>query len=227
MELHTKTINNFFNKFPFIQKKQTHAIDYIFFENIIPKAISARVEQAIEPSNLNIFEGFNLGENELKHCSVLSWFLNPSANHSQGELFLNTFLKKYNIKDINKYTKGGYFQVKTEDNFASNGRVDITISSNDFWFIIEAKILAPEQDKQISRYRNILDQKSQLFGIPQERCKLFYLTVDGKESSSGEEDFRITWQEISGILMSFATKCQNKYISSTAIQYSKYINNYI
>lgn len=163
----------------------------------------------------------------MKHCSILSWFFNPSANHCQGELFLNTFLEKYDIKDLKKFTDGGYFQVTTEDNFASNGRVDIIISSNDFCFIIEAKILAPEQDKQIKRYNNILKQKTKIFGIPSERCKLFYLTIEGKKPSSGKADFCITWREISGILTVFATKSNNEYISLTAKQYAKYIRNYL
>lgn len=227
MELKTSMLKNFFDKYPFVQNHQSHAIDYIFFEKIIPKAIYAKAERSKRPPNLNIFEGFNLGENELKHCSILSWFLNPNANHCQGELFLNIFLEKYKLEEVKKYTNGGYFQVTTEDNFASNGRVDIIVSSNDFCIIIEAKILAPDQGEQIKRYRNILKQKTQIFSIPSQRCKLFYLTMDGKQASSGKADFCITWHEISEILMSFASNTKSEYVSLTAKQYANYIRKYL
>lgn len=220
-------LNDFFNKYPFKEIKQSHSIDYDFFENIIPKAICAKSERSVTPPSLNIFEGFNLGENELKHCSMLSWFFNPNANHCQGELFFNKFLEKYNIEGVKEFSNGGYFNVKTEDNFSSNGRVDIIISSNHFCFIIEAKIFASDQDHQIERYNNILNQKSEIFGIPQDRCKLFYLTIDGKEPSSGKVDFCITWKEISAILNNFSDSCKNEYVSLTALQYANYIHKHL
>lgn len=52
-------LNDFFNKYPFKQIKQSHSIDCNFFENIIPKAISAKSEHSVTPPSLNIFEGFN------------------------------------------------------------------------------------------------------------------------------------------------------------------------
>ena len=224
------TINNiksFFKDYPFGESKRPNAIDYVFFEKTIPKVISAKLERSISPPGLNIFEGFNLGENELKHCSVLSWFLNPRSNHCQGQLFLDSLLKKYGFTDIMKYTDGGYFTVSTEDNYSEQGRVDITISNDNFWFIIEAKISASEQNNQITRYNNILSQKSQIFGIPKSRCKLFYLTRDGEQPTTGVADVCISWKGISEVLVTFASHCKNEYVSLTAMQYARYIQNNI
>lgn len=218
-----ETINSFFEKFPFQQKKQFKKIDYQFFEALIPKILSAKQDYSINPPNLNIFDGFNIGKNELKHCSLLAWFFNPGGNHSQGELFFNCFLKKFEIKEILQYSQGGYFTVSTEDNYSEQGRVDISVYNKNFWFIIEAKIIANEQDDQIERYNDILSQKSMALGIPRSMCKIFFLTTDGRNPDSGKADFNVRWKDIAEVLQDFATYCKNEYILSTARQYSNFI----
>jgi hypothetical protein len=223
----TETLNSFFRKFPFKEERQLKTIDFRFFEKAIPKIIFDKLNRSTSPPNLNIFEGMNIGNNELKHCSLLSWFLNPSANHCQGQLFLELFLHKFKVKDAIKYINGGYFTVSTEDNFAEQGRVDIIISSSDFWFIIEAKILANEQTDQIARYNDILIKKSRVLGIPKSRCKLFFLTRDGRKSTTGIADYCISWKEIAEILNSYSSHCNNEYVSLTAKQYSKFITTNI
>jgi len=218
-----ETINSFFDKFPFKQEKQFKKIDYQFFEALIPKILSVKQDYSINPPNLNIFDGFNIGKNELKHCSLLAWFFNPGGNHSQGELFLNCFLKKFEVKEILQYTQGGYFTVSTEDNYSEQGRVDISIYNKSFWLIIEAKIMANEQDDQIERYNEILNKKSMALGIPRSMCKIFFLTTDGRNPDSGKADFNVRWKDIAEVLQNFATYCKNEYILSTAMQYSNFI----
>ena len=131
------------------------------------------------------------------------------------------------MAEIKEYIADGYFQVLTEDDFAHNGRVDIIISNSDFCFIVEAKILAPDQDEQMQRYSSILEQQTKTFKIPAKRCKLFYLTVDGKQPSSGYADFCITWHQMAGILNTFETKSNNKFISAIAKQYADYIRKHL
>lgn len=227
MALNQERLNSFFKGFPFCKKVRPKVIDFHFFETAIPKIISDKLNLSISPPNLNIFEGFNLGENELKHCSVLSWFLNPRANHCQGQLFLDIFLKEFGMNDLAEYIKGGYFSVSTEDTYSENGRVDITISSSQFWIIVEAKISANEQSDQISRYQDILEKKSQALGIPMSRCKLIFLTRDGRNPLSGESDFSISWKDISRVLNTFSSICNNEYVSLTAKQYANFITTHI
>ena len=227
MATSAETINSFFEKFPFKQNKQFKTIDYQFFESSIPKILSDKQIHSIYPPNLNIFEGFNLGKHELKHCSLLAWFFNPGGNHSQGQLFLYCFLEKFELREISKYTQEGYFTVSTEDSYSEQGRVDITIYSKNFWLIIEAKVFANEQDDQIERYNEILNNKSIALGIPRSMCKIFFLTVDGRNPISGKADFCVSWKDIAEVLQNFSTKCKNDYISSTAMQYSKFIISYL
>ncbi|MBW2185164.1 MAG: PD-(D/E)XK nuclease family protein [Deltaproteobacteria bacterium] len=169
----------FFNNFPFFPKTHHGNIDFEYFEKLIPRIISDKQERSKTTPNVNIFEGFNLGYNELKHCNVLSWFLDPSGNHYQGQLFFEIFLEFFGLESIKTCIDGGYYNVRTEDNFSEQGRVDITISNSQFWFIIEAKILADEQPDQIGRYNDILNKKTQILDIPKSRCKLFFLTIEG------------------------------------------------
>jgi len=220
-------LETFFNKFPFTEKTQHENIDFRYFQKLIPKIISDKQIRSKTTPNLNIFEGFNLGYNELKHCNVLSWFLDPSANHCQGQLFLEIFLESFGLESIKAYINGGYYNVSTEDNFSEQGRVDITVSNSQFCFIIEAKILAGEQSDQIGRYNDILDKKSQILDIPKSRCKLFFLTREATAPETGKADYCISWKDIAKILISFSERCKNQYVSLTAIQYSNFIKNNI
>lgn len=217
------TINSFFEEFPFKQKRQLQKIDFQFFETLVPKILSDKQNYAINSPNLNIFDGFNIGKDELKHCSLLAWFFNPSGNHGQGELFLECFLRKFEVKEILQYTGGGYFTVSTEDNYSEQGRVDISIYNKNFWLIIEAKIMAYEQDDQVERYNEILNKRSMVLGIPRSSCKLFFLTTDGRKPDSGKVDFNISWKDIAEVLQDFANNCKNEYVLLTAKQYSNFI----
>lgn len=217
----------FLEVFHFQLAKNLDELISIFLRRLGPRIDSTRQRQSIFPPNLNIFDGFNIGENELKHCSVLSWFFNPSANHCQGQLFLELFLKKFKLSEIMDHCDHRYFKVSVEDNFSEYGRVDISIFNDKFWFIIEAKITANEQDDQINRYQKLLSQKSSMFDIPKSHSLLFFLTRDGRHPTSGVADYCISWKEISEILKKFSTLCKNEFVSLIAIQYSKYIKNNI
>ena len=83
--------------------------------------------------------------------------------------------------------------------------------------------MADEQSKQIERYNEILNKKSQTLGIDRSMCKIFFLTADGREPDSGKADFNVRWKDIADVLQIFATCCKNEYVFSTAMQYSKFI----
>jgi len=225
MTMTKETISIFFDKFPFKEKITVDKIDYCFFETLFPKIQLVKEIYAVNPPNLNIFDGFNIGKNELKHCSLLSWFFDPGGNHCQGELFLSCFLNKFDLINFLQYIQGGYFTVYTEDNYSEHGRVDIFIYNKKFWIIIEAKIMANEQSDQIERYNKILDKKSMILGIPRSMCKVFFLTIDGRTPNSGKADHNISWKDIAGVLQDFTICCKNEYILSTAKQYSKFIHS--
>jgi hypothetical protein len=44
-------------------------------------------------SQFNIFETLDIVNAEIRHSNVLSWLLNPNANHGLGDFFTKQFLK--------------------------------------------------------------------------------------------------------------------------------------
>ena len=128
--------------------------------------------------NFNLFQVLGIGHYEVKtHSPILAELLNPKGRHGQGELFLKLFLDQIGIgkadfeaKDA-KVTTEYYVGEKTDD---SGGRIDIIIKDGSGRkILIENKIHAPDQEKQMTRYRNFDD-----------KAHLFYLTLQGNYPSN-------------------------------------------
>lgn len=95
-------------------------------------------------TNLNVFKYFGLGET--MHSFLLAKLLNPNAEHGQGKLFLNLFLKMLDIPN----PEIGMWTVTAE-----TGRIDILIKCNNpqTTIIIENKSNnAEDQPNQLFRY---------------------------------------------------------------------------
>lgn len=223
MTISTKKLKSFFDSYPFETKLNIEAFDENFCKKLISLIQEDKYNESISAPHLNIFKGLNIGRDELKHCSMLSWFLNPAENHSQYQLFMELFLKELKLNNFLEYIQRGYFSVTTEDSYSKYGRVDISIFNKDFFIIIEAKIDAIEQKNQLFRYSSIIEAKSNQLNIPRSRCKIIYLTLNGKKPKSGSSDINISWVDISKILNTFSNKCKHSYIASTAKQYSEFL----
>ena len=109
--------------------------------------------------NFNIFETINLGKNELFHSKIISFLLNPKKSHNKGTLFIEKFLSIVNINnfplnnikvEIEKYIGN------IDKKYNSGGRIDIVVSDRKTGrkIIIENKINADDQYKQLRRYSN-------------------------------------------------------------------------
>ena len=84
--------------------------------------------------------------NEVKlHSRLICGFLNPLGKHYQGDVFLETFLECVGLKAWFGNTSGArvYKEYKNIDMYITNGERHI---------IVENKIWAGDQDKQIERY---------------------------------------------------------------------------
>lgn len=109
------------------------------------------------------------------HSAMFAELLNPKGSHHQGDLFLKEFLKivfskislsdddQDHSKEIQDYIKN--VQITTEhpvgvidDKSETGGRIDILLYSNKKRFIIENKIDAADQYKQIIRYCNFKEK---------------------------------------------------------------------
>lgn len=88
--------------------------------------------------------------NEVKlHSSLISGFLDPRNNHYQGDVFLETFLECVGLREWfgNASNARVYKEYKNIDVYITNGERHI---------IVENKIWAEDQDRQIERYIEIM-----------------------------------------------------------------------
>jgi hypothetical protein len=122
--------------------------------------------------------------NENKVSEIIAFLLDPNADHQQGDIYLQLFLKHFNIDFF--YSDISQIEVKVEDTTLERRRVDIIISSriNDHLIGIENKIYpwTLDQNNQVKDYLHYLSTMSKNY------C-LFYLAPKSKslsEQSAGE-----------------------------------------
>lgn len=130
--------------------------------------------------DFNIFSVLAMERAEVKHSKILADLLNPNGSHKHGHLFLQSFLQKCmkgKIDDFTDFCKKA--NVSTEQSHIvdnQQGYIDIVIETKDIAIVIENKIDAPDQPKQLQRYMSSkASDSSNVF--------LIYLTLDGKEAS--------------------------------------------
>lgn len=106
------------------------------------------------------------------HSRFIYELLNPNGSHHFNKIFLEFFLDATGIID---FTTQGVTVNKEKDN------VDIIITNNSKQvIIIENKIGARDQDKQLFRYYDLMIKA----GYLDKNIKMIYLTLDGKPPTS-------------------------------------------
>ena len=136
--------------------------------------------------NFNVFSILHRESDEVKtHSAIIAELLNPYGSHSQGTLFLKLFLEKLLKEEIPKLKCGKdglndeylkKFEVGVEVSFnKGRSRIDILLEKDDDCVVIENKIWADDQPRQLERYHEYATRKS-------EDPILIYLTpYDGTE----------------------------------------------
>ena len=79
------------------------------------------------------------------HSALISGFLDPKNNHYQGDVFLETFLECVGLKEW-------FGDTSNAEVHKERKRIDIHITNGNRHIIIENKIWAGDQDRQIERY---------------------------------------------------------------------------
>ncbi len=133
-----------------------------------------------------------LKRNEVRHSSVLAWLLNPKGSHGFDAIPLNALLalSRTSKKEFFPASFMRYCRVQVETNPVgdSKNRVDVEIDADNFFLLIEVKIGAFEQDKQIERYCSDAEKKAG--GRP---WGVVFLTPNGRQSvSSGSNNHHIS-----------------------------------
>lgn len=120
----------------------------------------------------NVYSIAGIERDEVKtHSRMIAELLDPKGSHGQGDLFLKLFFEQLGLNLECKNPIVNY-----EKSYLLKGRVDIEIMLDDHYIIIENKIDAPDQPKQLERYSEIAKNKGK-------RYTLFYLTKYGESPS--------------------------------------------
>lgn len=161
-------------------------------------------ERRIRGDKFNIFDVVGLrSEEEKLHSAFLTELLNAEGNHGQKDAFLKAFIEKITEIGTNDFKTEGSKAISEyvigPIDYVTNtgGRIDILVTSGDksSSIIIENKINAEDQEKQLIRYNNFGRNKKY-----KNKFKLLYLTLDGHEASkdsAGEGTEKVNYIKIS------------------------------
>ena len=130
--------------------------------------INLRYEKLKAEHNFNIFSILRNGADEVHvHSNFIQELLNPLGSHRKEKEFLEKFLETAGIEG---------FDTAEAQVYKEQSKIDVLIHNRDQAIIIENKIWARDQDKQLERYyQKIRNRFSDIW--------IIYLTLHGDEPS--------------------------------------------
>lgn len=153
-------------------------------ERIVLRDRTERNEKRKRGELFNIFDVLNLRTSEVRtHSAFLAELLNPNGNHGLGDRFLKVFIST--IPELAEWqfdTEHAHVTVEDpsagaiNEDASAGGRMDITIKSHNQIIIIENKIYAGDQYKQLVRYANYAKRFK--------NWMIIYLTLFKQEASA-------------------------------------------
>ena len=162
--------------------------------------------------NYNLFSILNIERYELKHSALIANLLDPKGSHGCGDAFLRAFFEIALKGTAYPFESSTPPQSYTEHYTGpivgdTGGRIDILVESKSssyglknsrYGLIIENKIYAGDQDKQLTRYDNY---GKETFGA--DRYLLVYLTLYGCDASK-ESTATKSAEEVGYLRLSYA-----------------------
>ncbi len=127
-------------------------------------------------NDYNVYEILNIGAKEVIHTYFIADLLNPRGLHGLGDVPLKLFLEiieksKWFQEDFKAFAEKPYGTIDWKK--VTGGNIDISLESQIKSIVIENKLDAEDQNKQLERYYNTFNQN----------CNLVYLSKDGKVPS--------------------------------------------
>lgn len=117
-----------------------------FFERVKGFLEQAEIHKRRGNNDFNPYLEMWSESNEVKlHSALISGFLNPLGNHYQGDVFLETFLESVGLKAWFGNTRNARVHKEYKN-------IDVYITNGERHIIVENKIWAGDQDRQIERY---------------------------------------------------------------------------
>lgn len=170
--------------------------------------------------NYNLFSILSIERYELKHSALIANLLDPEGSHGCGDAFLRAFFEialkdlAYPFEDCtlpHSYTE--YYTGPIAGD--TGGRIDILVKSSHYGLIIENKIYAGDQDKQLTRYDNY---GKEIFGA--DGYLLVYLTLYGYDASK-ESTATKSAEEVGYLRLSYAEDILRWLEQCTRLAYDK------
>lgn len=129
-------------------------------------------------NTFNIFQVAGIWKSEEIHTRVIAELLNPNSQfHNMGTAFLQKFLVALGLNEDLSKAKIEDIEVKTEVSTDNDRRIDMIISTPNYYLPFEVKIWAKDQRSQLHDYYDYA--KKQGKAVP---C-IYYLTPDGHDPS--------------------------------------------
>ena len=123
---------------------------------------------AANGENFNIFTLLGRETDEVHtHSAVIADLLDPQGSHGQGVAFARLFAPLNGLDD-DELKKA---DVRVEASVNNESRIDILIETDRSCIVIENKIHAGDQDKQLERYHDIAKSRGKT------HFRVFYLTL--------------------------------------------------
>ena len=172
-------------------------------ENICTREQALQEERHRKGENYNLFRILSIERYELKHSALIANLLDPKGSHGCDDAFLRAFFeialkeRAYPFEDCtlpHSYTE--YYTGPIVGD--TGGRIDILVKSSRYGLIIENKIYAGDQDKQLTRYDNY-GKKTLGAG----KYLLAYLTLYGYDASK-ESTSTKSAEEVAYLRLSYA-----------------------
>lgn len=181
-----------------------------------------RVAARTEAPDFNVFRILGVAHLEDNtHSPFLAELLNPQGAHGQGALFLRSFLAMlgevsdgaFPLPELDAVEEGWLIDRELS---VGNGYLDIVLGNEALGclYVIENKIGAPEQPKQIKRYQNWLKRQGRYM-----YKAVIFLTPGGREPVSGSAFCLSYRQDVAGWLEAALDQIEAPRVRETVGQY--------
>ncbi len=141
--------------------------------------------------HFNVFDVLDRTGDEVKgHSAMIAALLDPNGAHGQGTMFLKPFLRQLSAAGgpelpLSQSDPVSSWSVRTEvvcsegrGDSDDAGRMDVVLETRRSLVVIENKVYAGDQWRQLERYHAYLQRCAQ-----GRRTGLVYLTIDGRKPS--------------------------------------------
>ncbi|TLD82095.1 hypothetical protein LS68_003615 [Helicobacter sp. MIT 05-5293] len=153
----------------------------VFFKKAKDFKQKAEIHKRRGNNDFNPYLEMRSARNEVKlHSALLCGFLNPHNNHYQGDVFLESFLEAIDKCSESKASKDEglkewFGNTSHADVYSEYNHIDIYITNGQRHIIVENKIWAGDQEKQIQRYIETIAQDDNGENVSYEDIAVLYL----------------------------------------------------